>query len=308
MEEHGALERRMARLTLPEGRIPMVLDTDTYNEVDDQFALIYSLLSPERLDVRAVYAAPFHNDRSSGAGDGMEKSYAEIVRLLGTLGREAAGFTLRGSTSFLPDERTPVRSEAAEDLVRRALAMSEEGSEALYVVAIGAITNVASALLLCPEIAKKIVVVWLGGQPLGAPDTREFNLSQDIAAARVVLDSGVPLVLVPCMGVASHMLTTVPELERHIAGQNATCDALFELFCAYERDHFAWAKEIWDVATIGYMINPGWVPTLLEPAPLLSYDNRWSRDPRRPLIRVAQYANRNAIFADMFKKLASIEQ
>ena len=55
----------------------MVLDTDTYNEIDDQFALVYALLCPEKLNVEAVYAALFTNDRSTGPGDGMEKSYEE---------------------------------------------------------------------------------------------------------------------------------------------------------------------------------------------------------------------------------------
>jgi hypothetical protein len=49
---------RLGRLTLPEGVLSMVLDTDTCNEVDDQFALMYALASPERLRVEAVYAAP----------------------------------------------------------------------------------------------------------------------------------------------------------------------------------------------------------------------------------------------------------
>ena len=43
--------------------VRMVFDTDTYNEIDDQFALVYALISPE-LDVKAVYAAPFKNNRS----------------------------------------------------------------------------------------------------------------------------------------------------------------------------------------------------------------------------------------------------
>ena len=50
----------------------MVLDTDTYNEIDDQYALAQVLLSPEDVTVEAVYAAPFHNARSTGPGDGME--------------------------------------------------------------------------------------------------------------------------------------------------------------------------------------------------------------------------------------------
>ena len=67
----------------------MVLDTDTYNEIDDQFALVYALLCPEKLNVEAVYAAPFTNDRSTRPGDRMEKSYEEILRLLERLHMDA---------------------------------------------------------------------------------------------------------------------------------------------------------------------------------------------------------------------------
>jgi hypothetical protein len=56
---------------------------------------------------------------------------------------------------------SPVQGEAAVDLVRRVAAAD---SDPLYVVAIGAITSVASATLLEPEIIRRIVVVWLGSQ------------------------------------------------------------------------------------------------------------------------------------------------
>ena len=296
------LDMLLKRLSLPkDGRLPMVLDTDTYNEVDDQFALAYSLLSPDRLDVQAIYAAPFHNDRSIGPKDGMEKSYDEIVRLLGKMGRCPDNFVFRGSESYLKDGETPASSSAAQDLVCRA--MSRPDGDPLYVAAIGAITNVASALLMEPELVKKIVVVWLGGQPLSYHTAREFNLSQDIPAARVVLDSGVPFVLIPCMGVASHLLATVPELNAYIGGKNPLCNTLVELFSAYSTDHFAWAKEIWDVSVIGYLINPDWVPTELQSSPLLSIDNFWGRDPNRHFIRVGVGIHRNAIFKDMYQKL-----
>lgn len=290
------------RLEPPKGRVKMVLDTDTYNEVDDQFALAYSLLSPEKLDVLAVYAAPYFNDRSSGPEDGMEKSYAEIVRLLGKMGRTSEGFVFKGSCGYLPDGETPVESEAARDLVKKAMATPE--GELLYVVAIGAITNVASAILMEPEIVKKICVVWLGGHPLSASTAREFNLMQDVPAARVVLDCGVPFTLVPCMGVASHLLATVPDMKDAIGGKNALCDALVELFGEYSSDHFGWAKEIWDVSTIAYLVNPDWIPTVLEHSPLLTDDCHWAHDANRHFIRVATFARRTPIFRDLYRKLA----
>lgn len=293
---------RVARMTLPAGRLDMVLDTDTFNEVDDQFALSYCLLSPERLNVQALYAAPFFNEKSSGPEDGMEKSYDEICRLLGKLNRSAEGLVFKGSRSYLPDGSTPVDSPAARDLVRRAMARPD--GDPLYVAAIGAITNVASALLMEPAIADKIVIVWLGGHSTSYPDTREFNLIQDVPAARVVLDSGAPLILIPCQGVASHMLTTLSELETCIGGKNALCDALTDLVRQCAEDHFAYARVIWDAAVPAWLIHPEWVPTKLIPSPLLTDDGHWAQDARRPLIREAYFADRSAIFRDLFQKLA----
>ncbi len=120
------------RLAPPAGRIDMVLDSDMYNEVDDQFALAYSLQSADRINLQAVCAAPFLNHRSKSAADGL-----------------------------------------------------------------AAATNIASALILDPSIAERVVVVWIGGHPHDWPHARDFNLTQDIAAAQVLFDCGVPLIHIP---------------------------------------------------------------------------------------------------------------
>ncbi len=297
---------RLKKLDLPDGRLPMVLDTDTYNEVDDQFALAYALLSPERLEVEAVYAAPFLNERAETPEIGMEKSHEEILRLLSRIGVSPDGFVYKGSDRFLGSWDTPVESPAARDLIRRAMAHTE--NQPLYVVSIGAITNIASAILLEPEIIRRIVVVWLGGNPLHWPSAREFNLSQDIPASRLLFDCGVPVIHIPAMGVSSHMLTTLAELNACLKDKNTLCDTLIELFAAYSTDHFAWSKEIWDIAAIAYLINPGWVPSTVVHSPILTDQHTWSTDQNRHLIRSCCFAYRNPIFRDLFTKLASMEQ
>ena len=115
---------RIARLNAPEGKVRMVLDTDTYNEIDDQFAVVYALLSKEKLDVEALYAAPFSNSRSTGPEDGMERSYEEILRLLDRLDMEPDGFVYKGSTKYLTDLDAPPVSPAALDLIERAKSAS----------------------------------------------------------------------------------------------------------------------------------------------------------------------------------------
>jgi len=291
---------RLQRLEPPRGRVRMVLDTDTYNEIDDQFAVVYSLLSPKSMTVEALYAAPFSNDRSQGPGDGMEKSYQEILRLLSRLNVSSEGLVYRGSTGYLSGREHPERSAAAMDLVNRAMATSDNP---LYVVAIGAITNVASAILIEPEIVKRIVVVWLGGHPIYWPDTKEFNLGQDIAASRLILDCGAPLIQLPCQGVTSHMLTSVPEMEFHVRGQGAIGDYLFEIFREYVARRSALSKVIWDVAAIAYVVNAAWVPTQVVHSPILTDQLTWSIDHSRHFIRQAVFVDRDAIFGDLFKKL-----
>lgn len=293
---------RLARLQPPTGKIRMVLDTDTYNEVDDQFALVHALLSPERLQVEAIYAAPYFNNRSSGPADGMEKSYEEIHRLLEKLNWPNRDFVYRGATAYLDKSLQPQESAATRDLVARALASPDD--DPLYVVTIGAITNIASAVLLEPKIIEKIVIVWLGGHALQWPHTREFNLKQDVAAARLLFDCGVPFVMIPCMGVVSHLHTTIPELEAYVAGRGAIGDYLVEIVKGYHEDHRGWSKVIWDISTIAYLLNEQWTPSHLVHSPVLTDQVTWSVDQSRHLIRYVHYIERDPIFRDLFTKLA----
>jgi purine nucleosidase len=297
-----APERRQQLLAPPEGPVAAVLDTDTYNEIDDQFALVYALLSPN-VQLEAVYAAPFFNARSSGPGDGMQKSYEEILRVMDRLGLGDAKAVFKGSTRYLPASKEPVSSPAAEDLIAKALA-PREGP--LYVLTIGCITNVASALLLEPQIVDRIVIVWLGGQPYYWTDTKEFNLRQDVPAAQVVFDSGVPMVQIPCKNVSEHLRTTMPELEAYVKGKGAIGDYLCGIFGEYQRYTYAYSKVIWDISSVAYLNNPEWVPTELRPSPILRDDITWApEDPQRHPIRVAFDIQRDAIFGDLFRKIAT---
>lgn len=297
--------KKMLRVPDADEILDMVIDTDTYNEIDDQFALCYSLLSPERLNVRAVYAAPFFNEKSSSFGDGMEKSYEEILRLFARMGKSPDNFVFKGADRTMPDASTPVLSDAVRDLIQKAKEYSSE--HPLYVVAIGAITNIASALLADPSIADKIVIVWLGGHALSWEHMREFNLMGDLFAVRAVFDSKAPVVVMPCMGVASHMLSTVSEMNFFLKGKNALCDFLCARVEEFEEQYGAgrlgFAKEIWDVAAVAYLQNPDYTTSVLAPSPIITDDYQCLLEESRHPIRVVLTINRNDIFDDLFKKL-----
>lgn len=294
------------RLALPSGKINAVLDTDTYNEIDDQFAVAYALRSPASLNVEAVYAAPYLNDRSTSAGDGMRKSHEEILRILKRLNVVSNGFAFAGSENFMSAASKPVDSPAARDLIAKAM----RGRTApLYVLTIGAPTNVASAILMEPKIKDRIVVVWLGGQPFDWPTAREFNLMQDLHSSRVLYDSGVPLMNVPTKNVSEHLRTTTFEVDHFLKGKSPIADYLATEFTAYVKTQskdaaFAYSKVIWDISAIAWMIQPKWVPSMLAPSPILTDDMKYRAQTGRHMARVATDCNRDAIFHDMFQKLA----
>ncbi|MEO4042163.1 nucleoside hydrolase [Hoeflea sp. CAU 1731] len=280
-----------------------MLDTDTYNEIDDQFAIVQLLLSPDRIELEAIYAAPFHNARSENAGHGMELSYDEILRLLERMDRTPDGLVHRGANRFMEREKEIVPSNAVTDMVERAKTASPEAP--LYIVAIGAITNVASALLVAPEIIDRVVVIWLGGHSFEWPDNREFNLRQDVGAAQVVLDSGAPMVLLPCRGVVSHLISTVPEIEKHVEPCGEIGSFLAERYKNYSQDHDGWSKEIWDMAAVAWLIDPSFCPSVLAPTPVLTEVPSWSFDRSRHLLRYVYQVERDAILKDFFRKLAA---
>ncbi len=341
-------------LQYPDGIVDVVIDTDAYNEVDDQFAIAWALCSPERLNVQAVYAAPFcskaiqtllpiSEDALKGfshyAGDpaeGMEKSYQEILKLFSLMGEDPAGRVFRGSGRYIGGDGLQVDSEAARDLVRRA--MARKSGDRLYILAIGAITNVASAILMEPEIVDRITVVWLGGQPPHYNSAVEFNLMQDMTASRLLLDCGVPLVLIPCLGVSSHLAVTQPELDTLLIGKSrlgsylgeivketfnpaalpmsdrfmkagylrSMDDVPPEIASRYAARTAAWSHIIWDISVVGYLISPNWCASTLVPAPVLRDDMSWQSAPDRHPIRLCHYVSRDHMLGDMFAKFEAL--
>ena len=350
------------RLAPPQGRPRIVIDTDAANEIDDQFALAWALLCPERLDVLAVYAAPFsfeHRrqemrralaaraapDQASAfdlallqqhaakldrfakngwalddighwpvfctPGEGMLRSADEIARVFGLLRLPTAGRVFRGSPGYLADERTPLMSEAVEHLIALARATPAD-SEPLYVVAIGCVTNIASALLAAPDIAERIVVVWTSGYPSHAPQINfSLNMEQDMAAARVLFASGAPLVYLPGFHVGAQLRLSLPEMALHVQPRGAIGADLHRLYLHNPLADFAgldvhapgFSWVIWDVINIAWLLNTQWVPSTLVPTPGLSDQRRWTVRHDAPLMREAFAVARDAIFGDFFETL-----
>lgn len=297
-------EQFMKNLQPPTHTVDVVLDTDAFNEIDDQFAIAYMLKNPEKLKVKAIYAAPFYNSNSENPADGMEKSYDEILKLLDLMNEKVD--VLKGSTAYLPDENTPVDSPAANDLLARAMNYSPENP--LYVVAIGAITNIASAIIKNPEVAENIVIVWLGGHGLHYVDTHEFNMYQDIAAARVVINSGAPFVQLPCNGVVSEFRISGADIREWLLGKNPLADYLGKNTISAAESYAKgkpWTRPVWDVTAVAWLLNEDekFMETRIQNRRLPTYESFYSKDELDIPMNYVYYIKRDELMEDLFEKL-----
>ncbi|MEZ8694730.1 nucleoside hydrolase [Vibrio splendidus] len=302
-----SFSERAKLLDVPLGaNVPTVIDSDTFNEIDDQFAIAWALLNSDRIDLQAIYAAPFTNnmfnttpEAISSAETGMSLSYDEIHRVLERMDLKVKPQVFKGSTLYVKDSNSVEMSPAVLDLIERA----ENCKTTLQVVVIGAPTNIANALIAKPDLINKIHIVWLGGHAFDWKNTEEFNLMQDIDASRTLLNSGAALTLVPCMGVANTLATSVPELQHYLLGTSEIGDYLASVAPNCPWIGFGNRKVVWDIAAIGYVIEPSWFTSTIQASPILNDNLTWSFDLDRHPIRVIKYIERDELFVDMFKKL-----
>jgi inosine-uridine nucleoside N-ribohydrolase len=250
--------------------IRVVLDCDTANEIDDQFAIAYALGSPA-LDVRGVISV--HNTLIHGS-DSVERYQEEAERVVRLCGKQGSVPCLRGAIGPMETREIPVPSAGLDFLI------VEATQGPLTVIATGPITDVASLLLVAPEVRENVRVVWLGGFPDAATYTRwrlgELNGRADIAAWRVLLAQPVNLLQLPGWpGVAKLVVEYTPYIAALRALGRPVADYLADISLAWQehREQLGYGtqtrKILWDVANVAAVINPASVTVTPLPAPTL---------------------------------------
>lgn len=344
------------RLEPPNGPVRLLIDTDTANEIDDQYAIAWALLSPEACKVEAITTEPFsfrhHRENilrserildGGGSADetnethvggfqgwaerlrkagkrvadidfcppdeGMERSYREILRVIDKLGINDNGLVHRGAPAYLAGYDQPDRSASVEAIIDLA---KSGGDEPLYIAAMGCVTNIASAMLLAPEIIRDIVIIWTSAYPSRAPHCNRpsLNLVQDVLSSRLIFDSGVPHIYLPGYHIGAQLKISTPEMEQFVKGSSAigdylhhlfTNNPLHEMYAIDDTGRRTWV--IWDIIDIAWLINPDWVPTYVTGSPVLNDELYWEHPEGRHLMREAHDVQRDAIFLDFYDKL-----
>lgn len=185
-------------------KIPILLDFDIGEDIDDTFALALVLASPE-LDLRGV----------TTVGHDAHKRAQMSLRFLTAVGRKdvpvAAGIPLKqkpldywqvqygNHASVYFRDPKPAKTPAAEFLAKK---INDAPGE-LTLVAIGPLTNIAKLFTDHPETKAKIKrLVIMGGSVRrgyadGSKPQAEYNIVADVKAAQIVFQSGVPMTVAP---------------------------------------------------------------------------------------------------------------
>ena len=278
-------------------KIRVIVDTDAACEADDPFAIAHALLC-KKFEMKAIFAEQF------GAPETTRMSYKEITTVLEAMGLDVPVFM--GEEGKLADVEGKEISPAAKFLIKEALT---ENDKPLYVLCLGAITNVASAIRECPEITKRMTVVWIGGQNFDSPNPnfREFNSGNDIQAANYVVDSGVELWLIP-VNVYGTMHIGLAEIQRRIAPCGKIGKHLFENMITYNMSEYAgWtAGESWslgDSPAVGVALDQNCGQYVYREAPVFLEDTTYRFEEGRPKIRVYTSINSRFILEDFIAKL-----
>ena len=278
-------------------KLRVIIDTDAACEADDPFAIAHALMS-RKLVVKAILAEQF------GAPDTTRLSYNEIMTVLDAMDMDVPVFM--GEEGKLSDVEGKQISPAARYLIEEAM---KEDPKPLFVLCQGAITNIASAIKECPQIVKRMTVVWIGGQGHDnfVKEFREFNAGNDIEAANLVISSGVEFWQIPS-NVYSTMQIGLAEIQKKVYPCGKIGKHLFENMINYNMsEHAGWtAGESWslgDSPAVGVALDPNCGQYVYREAPIFEEDTTYRFEEGRSMIRVYTSINSRFILEDFISKL-----
>ena len=238
--------------SMAQERIPVILDADTGNEVDDIYALSRALIEPS-WNVLALNATQWQSSHWTEPRS-MENSHRLNQVVLAEMGLEVK--TRRGGVARMYDWGDMAQhSAAAYEIIKQANAQGED--QRLTVIALGALTNVASAIYIDPSIESKIKLYWIGSTydfEEGVLKKQDFNAVMDVQALEIILMSAVELHILP-INIAAKMQFDYEETRSKLHAGHSLSRLLLDRWFEH-LDGGRKNRVIWDLALIQAMIHP----------------------------------------------------
>jgi inosine-uridine nucleoside N-ribohydrolase len=282
----------------PEAKRRVIVNTDAKNEADDQYAIVHAVLTPS-FDLHGIIPAHYGARKTPTS---LQESHDETVKLLCLMDLEGEVRVEDGAPHAIPDESTPADSPGARLIIEEAM---KDDERVLHVAFYGPLTDMASALLLEPEIQDRAIrVIWIGGGawPSGS---REYNCSNDIHAANVVMKSKLEVWQVP-RSTYRTMSVSYAELIEKVYPQGEIGKYLVEQLLEHNaktRPEMEY-RSLGDSPCIGLIMDPECGRFSWRPAPTFDEQMHYVHSGQHRPIRVYENVNTRFIHEDLFAKLA----
>lgn len=276
----------------------VIINTDAKNEADDQYAIVHAILTPS-FELHGIIPAHFGTIKSAHT---LQDSHDETELLLRLMGLEDAVRVEDGAPLAMPDEATPADSPGARLIIDEAM---KDDDRPLHIAFYGPLTDMASALLIEPMIQERnLRVIWIGGGtwPSGG---REYNLSNDIHAANVIMKSKLEVWQVP-RSTYRTMSVSYAELIEKVYPQGEIGKYLIEQLIehnAQTRPEMEY-RSLGDSPCIGIIMDPECGRFSWRPAPTFDAQMHYLHTGQYRPIRVYENVNTRFIHEDFFAKLA----
>lgn len=244
------------------------VDADTGNETDDIYA-IARLLAEPAIDVVGVSSAHFNNadlvafekwnqypTKNINTVQISQQLNEELLKVMGKLSiPHPVGADRQMGRAW--GGREPRNSDAVSEII--AAVKQLEKNEKLYVLCLGALTNIASAIALDTSIAKHIVCYALGAKynvSKGYWNKSEFNIRNDLNAFDYLLDnSSVDFVMMP-IDVAFPYRFKRDSLYAKLSGEIPLEQMLKQRW--EETNPQDTIRTLWDLALVEAFVKPGY--------------------------------------------------
>lgn len=299
------------------GAIPVILDTDANNELDDQHAIAYLLCNPGIFDILGITV------NATRYGGDVDSHYEEALRIMTLFGAQHSIPLKKGANASFGEIRGQLDREwfdgieAVKFIVGQARIKRE--SE-LVLLPIGKLTNIALALAFAPDISEHIRIVWLGSN---FPLPGEYNLENDTSALHYILDSNVKFEVVTvsygCETGTAAIRISLDEIDslmpgkgpfvsdgitgRHGGQFNTFGDYSVDLFHHIALDGEPPSRSLFDVGALAVTKNPSWAESRI--VYVTAYDSTgWLQEPGQGKeITVWENFQKDSILKDLFKVL-----
>jgi inosine-uridine nucleoside N-ribohydrolase len=278
----------------PQGqRLRLLIDSDAKNEIDDQWAIALAILSPERFEIEGFVGANFDNQR--GGPDGVQKSVREIETVL-EKARMAGRWPVKHGSHPMRYQFEPSESEGVDFIIERAMAGSAE--DPLWVVGLGAATDMASAYLKEPRIVDRVVVFW-HFRTRWPEKCYNFNVIGDVRAARLIFHSPLSFVL---FDTGTYLRCPMEESERSVAPYGALGRYLHE-YRHSSPIFMSPRKGFFDLGDVAALVDPSLACWEETQCPEVGWDLSYQFKGTMGSILRCYHVDRDRTFALLYDKL-----